>query len=181
MRLQAGGMLLTALLLNGCSNNSYQDAAEFVAAVKQEVNAKIVPLPEIQEYKSVEYDVSAMRNPFQPSPEFLANTEADKVAVATTDGVVAQSRPDIDRPKELLENYSLDSINMVGAIRKGTTVWAIVKDKTGVIHRVSIGSYLGENSGCIEKITEKSIEVKEIVADGQGGWSERVTALNIVK
>ena len=166
------------LLLTGCMNNNNQSAEFFIKTVKQEKNSKIPALPAIKEYKSEDYMASAMRDPFQPSPEFLASSDLDKKA---KDGVIQQPRPDAERNRELLENYSLDSMKMVGIIKKGVTFWAIVKDKTGLIHRVHVGNYLGENSGCITNITERSIEVKEVVADGQSGWVDRMTALTLAK
>ena len=128
----------------------------------------------------MDYDVSSMRNPFQPLPEFLANTDTEAKA-GDIETALQQPRPDADRKKELLEKYSLDSISMVGIIKKGKTFWAIVKDKTGIIHRVHVGNYMGENSGCIEAITEQNISVKELVADGQGGWVDRMTSLSMAK
>ncbi len=172
--------MVQAMLLTGCMSSNQQSAEDFIKEVKQEKSDKIPALPEVQEYKSVDYDVSSKRSPFQPSPEFLTNTDSDK---KPEDALVAtqQPRPDADRRRELLENYSLDSINMVGVIKKGKTYWAIVKDKTGVIHRVHVGNYLGENSGCIEKITDQTIFVKETIADGQGGWVERSSSLSLAK
>ena len=96
-------------------------------------------------------------------------------------GPTQQPRPDANRKRELLENYPLKSINMVGVIRKGPNFWGILKDQTGIIHKVHAGNYLGENSGYIEEITEDTIYIREIITDGQGGWTERMTSINLVE
>jgi type IV pilus assembly protein PilP len=179
MRILVLIVLMQAVLLTGCLERADKNAEEFIKEVKQEKSEKIPPLPEIQEYKSIDYTASNLRNPFQLSPEFLTDSNKDE-KVGTTE-IAQQPRPDADRKRELLESYSLDSISMVGTIRKGATFWGIVKDKTGIIHRVHIGNYLGENSGCIEKITENTIFVRETLADGQGGWTERASSLSLAK
>jgi type IV pilus assembly protein PilP len=168
-------VLMQTALLVGCLERADKNSDEFIKEVKREKHEKISPLPVIQEYKNIEYTVSNLRDPFQLSTEFVTDV---KKGIA---GAVQQPRPDANRKRELLESYSLDTISMVGTINKGTTFWGIVKDKTGIIHRVRIGNYLGENSGRIEKITEKTIFVRETLADGQGGWTERTSSLSLAK
>ena len=170
--------IVQIIFLTGCMNSEKQSVADFLAQVKQEKNAKISELPKVQEYKSIDYDVLDLRSPFQLYPEFMAATDDNKTEVSA---VQQQARPDANRKKELLENYSLDSISMVGVIKKGKTFWGIVRDKTGIIHRVHVGNYLGENSGRIEEITDKNIHVKELIADGQGGWTARFSSLSLAK
>lgn len=173
--------LLLLVLLIGCANSNDQSAEVFIATVKQGKSNKIASVPATNEYKSEDYMTSALRDPFEPSPEFLASSESHKKANNNNTNAAQQPRPDADRHRELLENYSLDSMRMVGVIKKGTTFWAIIKDKTGLVHRVHVGNYLGENSGCITNITERGIEVNETVADGQNGWVQRMAALTLAK
>ena len=58
-------------------------------------------------------------------------------------------------------------------------MWGLVVDRSGIIHRVKSGNYLGENSGKINKITEDSIYLEELIPDEQGGWADRKANLSI--
>ncbi len=86
-------------------------------------------------------------------------------------------RPDVNRPREALEEYPLDSLRMVGTLEQGGQMWALVRAEDGTIHRVQPGNYVGQNYGRITRITESKIELVEIVPDGLGGWMERPATL----
>jgi type IV pilus assembly protein PilP len=47
----------------------------------------------------------------------------------------------------------------------------------GVLHRVRVGNYVGMNNGQITRISEKEIELTEIISDGPGTWRERQAAI----
>jgi type IV pilus assembly protein PilP len=49
----------------------------------------------------------------------------------------------------------------------------------GVIHRVQIGDYMGQNDGQILAISENELTLKEIVPDGRGAYVERESFLTI--
>ena len=46
-------------------------------------------------------------------------------------------------------------------------------------YQVRVGSYIGQNYGRITKITENSIQLREIVQDGVGEWIERDAVLEL--
>ncbi|MEQ8955860.1 MAG: pilus assembly protein PilP, partial [Gammaproteobacteria bacterium] len=54
-----------------------------------------------------------------------------------------------------------------------------VEDAFGVVHRVSIGNYLGRNFGRITNISETQMNLTEIVPSGTGGWVERPQTLTL--
>ena len=85
--------------------------------------------------------------------------------------------PDPNRRKEELENYSLDSLRMVGTLMQVDTMWALVKTKDKTIYRVKAGNYMGRNDGRITRITENKIELTELVRDRQRGYRERQATL----
>jgi len=49
----------------------------------------------------------------------------------------------------------------------------LVKDTDGVVHRVHMRNYLGQNNGKITAIAEDHIDLVELVPNGSGGWMER--------
>lgn len=89
-------------------------------------------------------------------------------------------RPDMHRNREHLEQFPLDSLNMVGTLTPiGSEVRALVVDNDGLLHRIKVGNYLGNNHGKVIAITDKAISVIEMVSDGTGCYVDREAALKI--
>jgi type IV pilus assembly protein PilP len=88
-------------------------------------------------------------------------------------------RPDLKREKEFLEQFSLDSITVVGTVRLDGLLWALVKDPDGGVHRVRKNNYLGRNFGNIIGVAENYLTVVEIVSTGGDGWVERPRSLEL--
>ncbi|MBL4661270.1 MAG: pilus assembly protein PilP [Alcanivoracaceae bacterium] len=77
----------------------------------------------------------------------------------------------------MLENFPLDSLYMVGTYLQNDNYWGLIEDPEGVIHRVSLNEYMGQNYGEILEINEDQIDVSEWVSDGLGGWTIREASI----
>ena len=86
-------------------------------------------------------------------------------------------RPDAKRSREFLEQFSLDTLKMVGTLRLGGSMYGLVQTKDGLVHRVALGEHLGQSEGKITDITPSKISLIEIVPDSLGGYMERPAAL----
>ena len=160
--------LLSVGLITGCSNNDMSDLNQFVTETKSKYVGQVEALPIITPYESYSYNAQAKRDPFKPSVA-LIKTTTTKRQKKSSSGL----RPSDIRNKEELERFPLESLVMVGIMNNDGDNWAIVKAPDNNIYRVKRGNYMGENHGKILKITESRIDLKEIVADGMGGWIER--------
>lgn len=78
-----------------------------------------------------------------------------------------------NRKREPLEWYSLDSLRMIGCLKKSGEYWALILDGRGRVYRVGLGNYLGQHAGKIEAIDEKKIAITEWLLDGQGLLEKR--------
>ena len=88
--------------------------------------------------------------------------------------------PDMGRPKEYLERFALDALEMVGTITKpGQALQALVADPSGAVTRVKPGSYMGKNFGLVKQVNEAKVSLIEIVPDGRDGWVERASNVSI--
>jgi type IV pilus assembly protein PilP len=87
--------------------------------------------------------------------------------------------PNTNRVKEVLENYDLEKLRMVGTLQQGKTVQALVRAPDGNLYRVKQGSYMGQNFGMVVKVSETEVSLKEIVEDSGGDWVERTTSLSL--
>ncbi|HTY49494.1 MAG TPA: pilus assembly protein PilP [Steroidobacteraceae bacterium] len=147
--------------LSACSGGD-DDLNRFIADTEKEGGGRVEPLPEIKPYQTFAYADSQMRSPFMP-----ASPNASSLAV----------RPDQKRNREFLEQYSLDTLKMVGTLQLGGQMYGLVQTRDGLVHRVLTGNYMGQNDGKVTNITASKIEIREIVPDGLGGYIERPAAL----
>lgn len=156
--------------LSGCDvGNEFQDLQAYMDEVRARPKGTIEPLPEFQPYEAFTYSAAAMRSPFQPPVKIdLANHRRGSQDI----------RPDEGRVRQYLEGFNIEVFEMVGTLSNGAGMHALVRGAGGV-HRVRLGDYLGRNHGRIVKINEASIDIVEIVPDGEGGWLERPRSLTL--
>ena len=135
---------------------------KWIADVRARPAPPLEPLPVMQQFETFEYAAQSLRDPFSD-------------AWSNSDG--GGLRPDPDRRKETLEQYPLDSLDMVGTIGGGANLIALVMAPDKVTYRVRPGAYLGQSDGRITGVQEDRIELVELVPDGAGGWLERPAAI----
>ena len=157
-------MLATAIFavaLSGCSGRD-ADLDRFIEATKKEPGGRVEPLPEVKPYEAYNYADQELRSPFVPGG---------------AGGAGANLRPDNHRNREYLEQFSLDTLKMVGTLNLGGSHFGLVQTKDGRVHRVVVGEHIGTNDGKITDITASKIALVEIIPDGLGGYIERPAGL----
>ena len=163
-------LLAAPLFLVACSGEQHGDLRAYVKKVKAREGKPIKPLPEIKPYETFVYLDEDRRDPFSQYVEELRNE------VAQDSGI----RPDIDRKREALEEFPLDSLKYVGTLEKKGIVWALVSAPDATVYRVQVGNHMGSNYGEILEITETEIKLKEIIPNGAtGGWVDRMASLSL--
>ena len=136
---------------------------EWVANVRARPAPPLDPLPVMQQFESFEYAAQGLRDPFSDA---FAN-----------EGNGSGPRPDSNRRKQTLEQFPLDSLDMVGSLGAGSGLTALVMAPDKVTYRVGPGVYLGQNDGRVTSVQEDRIELVELVPDGAGGWLERPASI----
>jgi type IV pilus assembly protein PilP len=153
-----------SLGLGACSSAD-DELTRFIEDTRKQPGGHVDPLPEVKPYETFAYVPGERRSPFLPGG---------------TGGSSAQGlRPDSKRNREFLEQFSLDTLKMVGTLKLGGHMYGLVQTKDGLVHRVSPGNYLGQADGKITDITAAKIALTEIVPDGLGGYMERPAALGL--
>ena len=168
---RAASLITVAALLGGCGG-SMSDIDNWMAEVKARPRGAIEPIPVFKPYESFTYSAQSLRAPFDmpPSAEELAATKPS-----------ASVKPDLLRPREFLERFSIEQLSMVGTLSQNGTMWVLVADGEGGVHRVRVGNYLGKDHGKIVETTETSISVEEIVPNGTGGWIQRPRTIKLAE
>lgn len=155
-------LAFAVIALAGCTSAD-SDLQQFIRQVKAQPGGHVEPLPEVKPYETYVYDDQNLRSPFVPSQASAFNSV----------------RPDSKRPREFLEQFSLDTLKMVGSIKIAGTMYALVQTKDGIVHRVTVGNYMGQNDGRVTDISPSKIDLTEIVPDGLGGYMKRPAALGL--
>lgn len=167
--------IASGLVLSGCGGGSMSDLQSYVQQVLARKGGKIEPIPPLEPYVVYSYQSSGGVDPFK---SFFEEEPEEDGAIRPGEGGVS---PNMDRNREELENYALDSLRMMGTLEQGPDVWGIVRSPDGTIHRVQTGNYIGRNHGKIIHISEEKIELTEIVVDSRNRWQERPAALALAE
>ncbi|BAQ72133.1 type IV pilus biogenesis protein PilP [Pseudomonas sp. Os17] len=158
--------------LCGCEGAAdFAETQAFMKQMRRQAPEPIEPLPVVRSSPAFTYDASGLRSPFQP-PQSVERVERRWSEQAV--------RPDPQRPRQYLEGFDIERLQMVGTMSGTSASFALLRSAEGV-HRLQIGDYLGRSEGRIVAISESRVEVLEIVADGAGGWQERPRTLLLKK
>jgi type IV pilus assembly protein PilP len=171
MRMRRALLVLCLGALAGCEGEQHSDLQAELDQQTKDFRGKVDPLPQVRPYEPVAYQAEGEVDPFRP----------DRIEVATAQGgagKVGGKQPDFDRPKEPLEAFPLESIQMVGSLTQSGESYGLVKAGPN-LYRVRKGNYMGQNFGVITGIDEVQISLKELIQEGSGEWIERTSSLQL--
>jgi type IV pilus assembly protein PilP len=162
--------IVVPIVLSACTADQ-DELQQWMEQQKREVKPSVQPLNPPKKFIPQPYLAMSGVEPFSTQkltvalkqearqPNSLLNTE-------------------INRRKEPLEAYPLDSMSMVGSVIKQGRPYALLR-VDNLLYQVKVGDYLGQNYGKITKITETDIALREIVQDAAGEWIERSGSLQL--
>lgn len=157
-----------AAVLSACGGAT-DDLRAYIDEVKARPGGRPQALPQIQPAPQFVYQAGSRRSPFTPDvPQRRAGGGPN-----TIEG------PDPNRVRELLEQFPLDSLTMVGTLADRRASYGLVQTSDGLVHRVTVGNHMGQNYGRIIAISDSAIQLVEIVSDGLGGYLERPAAVGL--
>ncbi|OWW22330.1 pilus assembly protein PilP [Noviherbaspirillum denitrificans] len=166
------GVSFAALsVLAGCGDGGVQEVRDWMTEVRAQTPVSVQKLSEPKKFEPFTY---SGKNEFDPFNSTKLSVALAKINAKSTGGI----KPDMDRRKEPLESYPLDAIKMVGTLEKPGLSYALLQvDK--VVFQAKVGNYIGQNFGMITRITDTEVEIKEIVRDPSGEWTERKAKLEL--
>ena len=156
-------LMMACLILAACSDDQ-EDIQAWMAEQERGMIGSVKPLPEMKTFPVVSYDAEGQIDPFAVS----------RIAPAAREQT--SGGPDMNRRREPLEAYPLESLSMVGVLMQGDIVQALIS-VDNVLHQARAGNYMGQDFGVVTGITETEVALKELVEDTNGDWVERTRTL----
>lgn len=166
----AAALLMVATLLAGCGADDTELNA-WMQQQKNEVRPSVQPLQPPKRFNPQAYNGGDAVEPFS----------TQKLSVALKQEARQPSSllaTELNRRKEPLEAFPLDSMSMVGSVSRQGAPYALLR-VDNLLYQVKAGDYLGQNYGRITRITETEVTLREIVQDASGEWTERSTSLQL--
>jgi len=163
-RIAACILISLSMLLTGCADTANEDLESFLRNAGNDMQVKIKPLPEMKSYLSFEFNADgALNDPFKTRRDFEHS---------------AILAPNLNRPKQPLEGFPLESLKFVGMIERGESTFGLLKTPDNSIQQIQSGQYVGQNFGKVTSIYENGIDILEVIQDDStGDWVEQPASL----
>ncbi|MEY8876036.1 MAG: pilus assembly protein PilP [Leptothrix sp. (in: b-proteobacteria)] len=174
-RLTSRPALLAALLaglalLSACSD-SRDELQGWMEQQRREAKPRVPPLLPPRKFDPQPYTASVQVDPFSSQKLQVALRQETR----QPNSLLAR---ELNRRREPLEAYPLDSLAMVGSVSRAGRPSALLKAEN-LLYQIKVGDYIGQNYGRITRITETEITLREIVQDAIGEWVERTSTLTL--
>jgi type IV pilus assembly protein PilP len=163
------------MALSACEGSEHEEINKWMAEQRAVTKPQIEPIPEPKKFTPEVYAQEAAVEPFSNQKLTQALKRDAQLSGSASAALLA---PELNRRKEPLEAYPLDSMTMVGSLMKKGNPVALLKVDS-LLYQVKPGNYLGQNYGRITKVGESEVVLRELVQDAAGEWIERVATLQL--
>jgi type IV pilus assembly protein PilP len=163
-------VFLCVLVLAGCSGD-LDEVRQWMEQERKDAKPTVTPLLPPKKFLPQPYEAGTGVDPFS----------TQKLSVAIRQEAAQPNSlltAEINRRKEPLEAYPLDTMSMVGSLTREGRRYALLR-VDNLLYQVKAGDYLGQNFGRITKISETEITLREVVQDAAGEWIERTSTLQL--
>jgi type IV pilus assembly protein PilP len=163
-------VFLCVLVLAGCSGD-LDEVRQWMEQERKDAKPTVTPLLPPKKFLPQPYEAGTGVDPFS----------TQKLSVAVRQEAAQPNSlltAEINRRKEPLEAYPLDTMSMVGSLTREGRRYALLR-VDNLLYQVRAGDYLGQNFGRITKISETEITLREVVQDAAGEWIERTSTLQL--
>ena len=154
-------------LLAGCSDEQ-QELRGWMEQQRRNtpvVSEKIEPPKQFPPFR---YENAGQSDPFSQA----------KLALRPGEVPATGLKPDLNRRREALESFPLESIRMVGHVSNSRGGFALLLAE-GMVYQARVGNHAGQNFGVITRVTDSEVTLRELVRDAAGDWVHRETALEL--
>jgi len=157
-------LALITVVLAACGSSADDELSRYIATINARPAHPIQPIPAFVPIEKFVYpENNPRRSPFTPK-------EVEKI-----DDRLA---PNVNRPKEPLEEFPLDALKFVGILKQGSIIWGLISEPGGKVARVKVGNYMGKDFGKVISIKRTSLTIEETVQIA-GKWEKKLTTFNL--
>jgi len=121
-----GWVVVSSTMLVSCSSDEFTDLDQFMAEKRARPGGVIAPIPPFKTYKAFSYSATTLRSPFDRPIEIREITQLQSVTTV---------EPDDNRPREFLEQFTFDSLAMVGILSRAGVDWSLIREPEGGVDR----------------------------------------------
>ena len=157
-------------MLAACSPG-HDELQAWMEQQRREVKPNVTPLEPPKPYSPEPYTAFAAVEPFSPQKLSVAL----RIEARQPNSLLAG---ELNRRKEPLEAFPLDSMRMVGSVEREGRPFALLRVNE-LLYQVKVGDHLGQNYGRVTRIDETEVVLREIVQDAAGEWIERSASLQL--
>ena len=98
---------VSVFVLTGCSKADFSDLDTFMEEKRSRPGGIIAPIPTFKAYEAFAYSATTLRSPFDRPIQVREIAQLQAVSAI---------KPDENRAKEFLEQFTFDSLQMVGCL-----------------------------------------------------------------
>lgn len=172
--IRTGLLSLASAGLVACGPSAEGELQQWMVSERNSIRPSVTPIEPPAKFDPQAYVGEAEQPPFDP--EKLTSVLRGSLPPTLSNSALIEA--ELNRRKEPLEGYPLDTMVMVGSLMRQGQLVALVK-VNDLLYQVRRGNYLGQNYGRVNSISETEVVLREIVQDGAGDWIERPAALQL--
>ncbi len=165
-------LLALSVTLSACGAN-VSEIQGWMDQQKRDVKPSVTPLIAPKRFDPQAYLSANAVSPFS----------SQKLAVAARQDM-REPNPllsaEMNRRREPLESFPLDSMSMVGSMNRVGRTYALLR-VDNLLYQVKVGDHIGQNFGRVTRVAENQVALREVVQDASGEWVERATALQLLE
>lgn len=161
---------VVVVLLASCSAE-HEELQSWMEQQRREVKPSVTPLVAPKPFDPEPYSMASSVEPFSTQKLTVALKQEARGPNSLLAG-------ELNRRKEPLEAFPLDSMGMVGSVTRSGQPFALLR-VDNLLYQVKVGDYLGQNYGRVTGIAETEVTLREIVQDAAGEWIERSASLQL--
>lgn len=166
--------IAAAAMLSACTSSGQDELQAWMQSERNSIQPSVKPIPAPTKFEPQAYLGERGTPPF--SLEKLTSVLRGSQSAPVVNAALIE--PELNRRKQPLEAYPLDTMSLVGSLNRDGQLVALVK-VDNLLYQVRPGNYLGQNYGRVTRISETEVILREIVQDSGGEWTERPAALQL--
>ena len=161
---------LTATLLAACGAE-IGELQQWMEQQRREAKPNVPPLQPPKKFDPQPYVAAGAVEPFSTQKLTVALKRDERQPSSLL-------AAEVNRRKQPLEAYPLDSMAMVGSVSKQGRPFALLR-VDNLLYQVKVGDYMGQNYGRVLRVSDSDLVLREVVQDAAGEWIERNSTLQL--